>query len=243
LTESLEKTAIGSILYDKSIITEISDDKFAAGGWPHSEPLQGTLGSGGRGQTLFVGNVPRQFVLRHYVRGGLFGKLVDDSFIFTGADATRSFQEWRMLAKMAENNLRVPRPAAARYCRRGPLYTADLITVRIPNVRTLSERLSEQAWSAEFWQSIGCAIHEFHDCGVYHSDMSAHNLQVADDDKLWMLDFDCGRLLPPGTWQQETLNRLHRSLLKVKNLDPTLHFRRENWEQLLEGYFSASRSE
>ena len=148
-----------------------------------------------------------------------------------------------MLAKMADKKLRVPRPAAARFCRRGSLYTADLITVRIPNVRTLSERLSEQEWSPEFWHSIGHAIHEFHDCGVFHSDMSAHNLQIDSDDKLWMLDFDCGRLLPPGAWQQQTLNRLHRSLVKVKGLDPRLHFQRDNWEQLLEGYFSASRSE
>ena len=243
MTESVEKTASGAILFDQSIIREISDDKFAPGGWPHSEPLTGQLGLGGRGQTLFVGNIPRQFVLRHYVRGGLFGKFVRDSFLWTGADSTRSFVEWRMLAKMAEKNLRVPRPAAARYCRHGAFYTADLITVRIPKVRPLSERLTEKVWSAEFWYSIGHAIREFHDSGVYHSDMSAHNLQIDDDSKLWMLDFDRGRLLPPGRWQQQTLSRLHRSLRKVKALDPRLNYRRENWEQLLEGYFSASRSE
>ena len=242
MTESIEKTSNGAILFDQSIIRKISNDKFTAAGWPHSEPLTGQLGSGGRGQTMFVGNVPRQFVLRHFVRGGLFGKLVHDSFLWMGADSTRSFREWRMLAKMADRNLRVPRPAAARYCQHGPFSTADLITVRIPHVRPLSERIAEKARNADFWQSIGRAIYEFHDCGVYHSDMSAHNLQVDDDDKLWMLDFDRGRLLPPGAWQQKTLSRLHRSLLKVKALDPKLNYRRENWEQLLEGYFNASRS-
>ncbi|NNF40596.1 MAG: 3-deoxy-D-manno-octulosonic acid kinase, partial [Woeseiaceae bacterium] len=59
---------------------------------------------------------------------------------------------------------------------------------------------------------------------------------------LWMLDFDKGRLRPPGPWQQVTLSRLHRSLQKILALDPTLNFREENWEQLLAGYFSSSRS-
>jgi hypothetical protein len=57
-----------------------------------------------------------------------------------------------------------------------------------------------------------------------------------------MLDFDRGRLLQPGPWQQKTLSRLHRSLHKIVDLDPRLNFREKNWEQLLEGYFEASRS-
>jgi 3-deoxy-D-manno-octulosonic acid kinase len=243
LTESVEKTATGAILFDQSIIRNISEDMFGPAGWPHVEPVVGELRSGGRGQTLFVGNVPRQFVLRHFVRGGLIGKLVHDSYFFGGADNTRPFLEWRMLAKMAEKNLRVPRPAAARFCKRGPFYTADIITVRIQGVRALSERIAEQDWGEEFWQAIGVAIHEFHDCGVYHADMNAYNLQIDNNGVLWMLDFDRGRLLPPGAWQQETLERLHRSLQKVKSLDPSLYYTRKNWEQLLAGYFSASKSE
>ena len=57
-----------------------------------------------------------------------------------------------------------------------------------------------------------------------------------------MLDFDKGSLKSPGPWQQETLGRLHRSLVKVLGLDPKLHFRAANWEELLEGYFDASKS-
>jgi len=128
LTETVETTATGAILYDKAIINQISDERFTPGGWLHAEILTGELGSAGRGNTLFVGNVPRQFVLRHYMRGGLVGRFVRDSYIFSGADKTRSFREWRLLDKLSSNNLRVPRPAAARYCRRGTFYTADIIT-------------------------------------------------------------------------------------------------------------------
>ncbi len=243
MTETVETTATGAILYDKAIINQISDERFTPGGWLHAEILTGELGSGGRGNTLFVGNVPRQFVLRHYMRGGLVGRFVRDSYVFSGADKTRSFREWRLLDKLSSNNLRVPRPAAARYCRRGTFYTADIITVRIPDVMPLSRYIKDNDPDEEFWQSVGAAIQEFHAAGVYHADMNAYNLQIDKDGLLWMLDFDKGSLKPPGPWQQQTLSRLHRSLHKIRNLDPKLNFRAVNWEQLLEGYFNASRSE
>lgn len=242
LTESIEKTRSGAILYDRSIISEIGDERFDASGWLHAEPVTAVLGAGGRGNTLYVGNVPRQFVLRHYVRGGVVGRLISYSYVWTGADSTRPFREWRMLAKMADSGLRVPRPAAARFQRRGPFYSADLITVRIPEVEPLSARIHESSRSEQFWQRIGEAIRYFHAHGVYHADMSAHNLQIDSSGHLWMLDFDRGRLLAPGPWQQKTLSRLHRSLQKTKTLDPQIHYAQENWEQLLEGYFDASRS-
>ena len=242
MTETVEKTATGAILYDKAIINQISDQRFTPGGWLHAEPLTGPLRSGGRGNTLFVGNVPRQFVLRHYMRGGLIGKLVRDSYVFSGADATRSFMEWRLLDKLSSNKLRVPRPAAARYRQRGTFYTADIITVRIPDVVALSQYIADDNPDEAFWHSVGVAIREFHAAGVYHADMNAYNLQIDGSGLLWMLDFDKGSLKPPGPWQQVTLDRLHRSLQKIVGLDPNLNFRAANWEQLLEGYFAASRS-
>jgi 3-deoxy-D-manno-octulosonic acid kinase len=242
LTETVENTARGAILYDRQVISSISEDRFRPGGWLHAEPIQGRLGSGGRGNTMFVGNIPRQFVLRHYIRGGLIGKLVHDKYVWTGAESTRPFREWRLLAKMSDNGLRVPRPAAARYVRSGPFYTADLITVRVPGVRALSTWIHEQAGGEKFWQGLGAAIYEFHAHGVYHADMNAYNLQIDATGNLWMLDFDRGKLLPAGQWQQQTLSRLHRSLQKIKTQDPALHYDENCWEQLLQGYFAASRS-
>ncbi len=229
------------MLYDRAVINQMTETLFTPAGWRHAEPVTGDLRSAGRGNTLFVGNVPKQFVLRHYRRGGLVGKLVTDLYVYTGQDQVRSFAEWRLLKKMVDFGLRVPRPAAARYRRVGPFYTADLITLRLPDVQPLSAAIAEER-DAGFWQSIGKAIHGFHDHGVYHADMNAYNLQIDPADRLWMLDFDKGRLRTPGTWQQETLRRLHRSLIKIKSLDPRLHFLESDWEALLEGYFSASRS-
>jgi 3-deoxy-D-manno-octulosonic acid kinase len=243
LTETVERTKNGAILYDKAIINQISDERFLAENWPHAEKLTGTLRSGGRGNTMFVGNVPRQFVLRHYVRGGLVGKLVRDTYVFSGEDLTRSFMEWRLLDKLAANNMNVPRPAAARFCRRGTFYTADLITVRIPDVVSLSQYIATAERDEGFWRGLGASIWKFHAAGVYHADLNAYNVQVDKDGDIWLLDFDKGSLRVAGAWQQETLSRLHRSLQKVLRLDPELHFSANNWEQFLAGYFEASKSE
>ncbi len=243
MTETVERTKNAAILYDKAIINQISAERFTPEGWPHAEVLTGPLRSAGRGNTVFVGNIPRQFVLRHFMRGGLVGKIIRDSYLFSGEDLTRSFLEWRLLDKLAANNLNVPRPAAARFVRRGTFYTADIITVRIPDVVSLAQYITGIDHGEAFWHVVGAAIWKFHEAGVYHADMNAYNVQVDKDGDIWMLDFDKGSLKAPGPWQQETLSRLHRSLEKVVGLDPDIRFRTANWEQLLEGYFNAARSE
>ena len=242
MTETVEKTATGAIVYDKTLINQISDECFTPEGWLHAEAVTGELRSAGRGNTLFVGNVPRQFVLRHFIRGGLVGRVVDDSYLFVGEDRTRSFMEWRLLERLSSAQLRVPKPVAARYCRRGIAYTADIITVRLRDVQSLSRFIARRDPGNAFWHATGAAIREFHAAGVHHADMNAYNLQIDKAGQLWMLDFDKGALRAPGPWQQQSLRRLHRSLQKIKRLDPQTHFRKGSWEQLLKGYFEASRS-
>jgi 3-deoxy-D-manno-octulosonic acid kinase len=136
----------------------------------------------------------------------------------------------------------VPRPAAARYVRNGLTYRADLITVRIPGIRPLSDCVLEKRPGTDFWLSVGGQIREFHAAGVCHADMNAFNLQIDQAGRLWMLDLDRGRLLGPGPWQQRTLARLHRSFEKIKARDPRVSFAAEDWDRLLAGYFDASRS-
>ena len=241
MSEIVVRIANGAMLYDPAVINQIEQRHFTAGGWRYVERVGGARRAAGRGNTLFVGNVPQQFVLRHYLRGGLVSRFARDRYVFTGEDATRCFAEWRLLKKMVEFGLRVPRPAAARYRRVGPFYTADLITVCLPGVRPLSAVIAEPQ-GARFWHKLGRAIHGFHSHGVFHADMNAYNLQLDGKNRLWMLDFDKGRLMNPGTWQQQTLHRLHRSLAKLKRLDPRLSFVEADWDRLLDAYFAAAKS-
>jgi len=45
-----------------------------------------------------------------------------------------------------------------------------------------------------------------------------------------------------GQWKQKNIGRLHRSLRKIKQADNSIHYSEVNWNQFLDGYFSASRS-
>lgn len=235
------QTVSGAILYDSDIFKDISDADFQAELWPDSSPVIGRLRSSGRGNTAIVRGDAGEFVLRHFMRGGLIGRLVSDSYFWLGEEATRGFSEWRLLSDLVTMELPVPRPAAARYSRNGLSYQADLLTVLIPDVMPLSERIATKSTNSDFWRKLGRGIASFHKAGAYHADLNAYNVQIGDDDKLWLVDFDRGSLRQPGSWSRKNLKRLRRSLQKIAGLEPALRFSESDWQQLLDGYFSASR--
>jgi 3-deoxy-D-manno-octulosonic acid kinase len=232
----------GAILYDADVLAKVSDGAFSAGTWEASRPVTGTYKSAGRGNTMIVREGQREFVLRRYLRGGLAGQLVRDHYLWMGENANRAFAEFRLLAKLRELSLPVPLPAAARYRRRGLFYTADLMTVRVPGIRSLSDRLTAGTTDASFWQTLGAGIFRFHAAGVFHADLNVSNVQLDARDDLFLLDFDRGKLLPAGPWQQVNLARFHRSLRKLKRFNPAVHYSQADWNDFLKGYFEASRS-
>lgn len=240
--ENVDRTRNGAIIYDASLIPRVSEKTFSAAAWQHVKPVDNVLQSGGRGYTLIIGDGRQEFVLRHYRRGGLIGRVVRDSYVWLDENRTRSFAEWRLLHKLAKRGLPVPVPAVARYCRKGPVYSADIITVRVPGIRPLSVRLAAGSGGPEFWQALGRAICRFHDEGVNHADLSSHNIQLDEQGAMWLLDFDQAKLLQPGSWRQKNLARLHRSLQKIRRLNPGVRYNEKDWEQFLAGYFQASRS-
>src|SRR5690606_23693939 len=133
--------------------------------WPASRPVEGVLRSAGRGSTVIVASDACEFVLRHYRRGGLVGRINHDRYLWWGPERTRAFAEWRLLARLRRHGLPVPRPAAARYRRYGMFYRADLLTVREPGIRPLAARLLKDT-DAAFWRGIGRGIRRFHDACV-----------------------------------------------------------------------------
>jgi 3-deoxy-D-manno-octulosonic acid kinase len=241
LSDTVEKTSNGAILYDTAIVNQMSERRFTARGWQDVKTVSGKLNSSGRGETLIVSDNKIEFVLRHYMRGGFVRHFVKDVYLWQGEEQTRSFAEWRLLHKMFQMGLPVPRPVAARYRRDGMFYTADLLTTRIPGIVPLSERLRSAVDDA-FWLRLGAGLQRFHAAGVCHADLNAYNVQIGRRDALWLLDFDRGAILRPGPWQQQNLGRLHRSLRKIRHLDTALKWRESDWQLLLDGYFQASRS-
>lgn len=242
MSDTVEKTKNGAIVYDTAIVSQISEAAFRASGWKHAHPVEGTPASAGRGETMIVGDGENELVLRHYHRGGLIGRVISDVYVWGGEEQTRSFAEWRLLYKLNAMGLPVPRPVAARYRRAGTFYSADLLTVRIPGIEPLSQRIAASTCTELFWFELGQGIHRFHKAGVFHADLNAYNVQLGPRDELWLLDFDRGRLRPPGTWRQQNLARLHRSLRKVRRLNPHVSWNERHWQRFLDGYFQASRS-
>ena len=226
------------ILYDDALIGNPQELVFDAGDWAARSAIIGF--AEGRGTTFFVQHEGRDFVLRHYLRGGLISRLSADRYVWLGRGRTRAFREWRLLARMREMSLPVPQPAAARVLRHGPFYTADLMTVRIPEATTLSELLTREPLAEGYWIALGSLLLRFHVGGVYHADLNANNILLDRGGRFHLIDFDRGRLRSPApSWQAANLARLRRSLDKLGRRLPEFHFTEADWQNLLTGYRSA----
>jgi 3-deoxy-D-manno-octulosonic acid kinase len=234
--ERIERIGASVILYDGSLINHMREAWFDPATWSGAPAAPGY--SGGRGTTLFITCEGQSWVLRHYHRGGTVARFASDGFAWLGAQRTRSFAEWRLLARIRAAGLPAPRPLAARYVRRGLLYRADLITVRIPDVVPLSTRLARAPLASATWRRVGECVGRFHEAHVYHADLTAHNLQINSNDEIFLLDFDRGRIMPEeGAWRDRNLERLHRSLTKISSTGG-IRFGESEWEAVMQGYRS-----
>ena len=230
-------TARGAMLYDASRCGQPDPCIFEREAWRARGSLEET--AGGRGSVAFLRDGERRWVLRHYRRGGLVARLLDDSYLWTGAERTRSFREWRLLRLLHGWRLPVPAPVAARYERRGFVYRADLITEELPTRRTLAQSLAAGPLDAATWRAVGACVGRLHARGVQHADLNAHNLLLGDGGEVYVLDFDRGRVRARGAWERQVLARLERSLAKVTAALPPGRFDAAAWTALLAGCGSA----
>jgi 3-deoxy-D-manno-octulosonic acid kinase len=222
------------MLYDASRAGNAVAGWFDPAYWKERNEVEGE--ARGRGTTHFVRSGKQQFVLRHYRRGGLIARVMGDRYVWRNESATRAFAEWQLLYHLRRAGLPVPAPVAARYRRQGPFYTADLITERLTDSISLADALQRRGIPILGWITIGRCIRTFHDLGVCHPDLNAHNILLVGDDSVYLIDFDRGRLLKPGMWCDGNLVRLRRSLEKITYKLPPEHFSEADWHGLLDGY-------
>jgi 3-deoxy-D-manno-octulosonic acid kinase len=196
----------------------------------------------GRGAAAFIDADGRRLVLRHYRRGGWAARVSVDRYLWREPDATRSFVEWHLLYLMRRAGLPVPVPIAASYRRTGRrTYSADLLTEQITGVRSLAERLTAAPLPLTGWIAVGRCLRRFHDDGVCHADLNAHNVLMDDESRVSLIDFDRGRLRRPGLWCDGNLVRLRRSVEKITAMLPAEHFSDADWASLLDAYFAAAQ--
>ena len=233
----------GGILYDASRVGKPGDAVFERGHWAANHALDEMRG--GRGSVAILRSADERWVLRHYLRGGWAAKFATDRYLWTGADRTRSFAEWRLLAKLYRSGLPVPAPIAARYARKGLTYRADLITEYLPGLRTLAEAITGGSLGEAEWRQTGATIASFHHAGVHHADLNAHNILLNVEGQapapVYVLDFDRGRIRARGAWEESVLQRLHRSLEKIRS-QSRARFEEEEWRWLMAGYREASKN-
>lgn len=178
----------------------------------------------------------QQWVLRHYWRGGLMAKFSRDAYLYRGLTTTRAYAELALLAQLHQEGFAVPNPIAAKIERFGIWYRGDIIIERVANAKDLVAHLAKHLMNNTQWQQLGATIAQFHVRGVYHADLNAKNILLADN-KFYLIDFDRGVIKPPQTnWQQANLQRLLRSFKKEQAKLPQLQFSDVDFQQLLTGY-------
>ena len=200
--------------HDAGVVPAPDMEWFDPDWWARQGRLQ--AGDGGRGGIAFIDTPAGPCALRHCHRGGLAARFSKDKYLWTGARRVRSFAEFELLAQMLRQGLPVPAPVAAGCQRRGLWYEADLITRRIA-ADTLAARLG-RGGGPDFAlaTALGTTIARFHGAGVQHADLNVENILVDAGNRVWLLDFDRGRLRRPSRrWQQASLARLQRSVAKL----------------------------
>ena len=232
-------------LIDQDILEQAGASQFEPAWYQQHQSLRGQ--AQGRGAAYFItlldtSNGKLDCVLRHYRRGGWMARLTDDKYFWNGLEQTRAWREWNLLRAMVEKQLPVPRPLAARVRHRGWHYTADIITQEIAMAQSLAALLAKEEMRDELWRRLGHTLRQFHQHGIYHADLNAHNILLNNKEQFYLIDFDKGEQRAPArAWRQANIERLHRSLQKLRLQNPqSFHFSLHHWGALLQAYSSGN---
>lgn len=220
-----------------------------------NEPSRNT---NGRGSVYFKttntanGNI--RVVIKKYQRGGMVRHINKSLYWHRHHSESRVWHEFHLLNNMTALGLPVPTPVAGRVTRKLPQwYSSTIVTREIEHAVTLAEKLHRSVSGnsdEELWVATGRTIKRFHDANVYHADLNASNILIADSGDIYLIDFDKGRFRTDhrADWKQDNLQRLKRSLLKFKrggvNRESSLaphhgsgfRFSDDGWQLLLSGY-------
>jgi len=193
----------------------------------------------GRGSAWFVARGGEEWALRHYRRGGwIASRFSFDRYLWLGEARVRSFVEWRLLEGLAAQGLPVPQAVGAAYGRGWFTYRCDLLTRRIRGAAPLSDALGAGPLAPACWHAVGALVARFHRAGVDHADLNAHNILMAADGSLHLIDFDRCRLRTGAAraWRRRNLARLRRSFAKVTLGLPPARFGAAEWAEVMRGY-------
>lgn len=221
------------IWYDDSYIDEVSESIFDSHYWQQQNKVLGS--AKGRGTTWFVQTPKLVAALRHYCRGGLFGKIVKDYYLFKCWHCSRPHLEFQLLHTLITAGVHVPRPIAARAVKKGFVYQADILTEKIKSAHSLLDILSKSPVTHQCYQQIGREIAKMHTAQVNHTDLNIHNILIDAQQQVWIIDFDKCSVEQGDNWKEQNLARLKRSFAKELN-KRQIHWQESDFAALLDGY-------
>ena len=230
--QTIQNTSEGQVIFDDGLVAEPGAHLFDSTAWgacatPHSE---------GRSVVWRIQVEKGSWLLKHYWRGGLVGRLVSRHYWFFGFGATRMSREFRLLRDLYEAGLPVPRPVAALTQRYLLLfYSGSLLTEYLPGGESLASRIRSATTSDVPWEAVGAVLRRFHDDGVMHHDLNASNILLGPE-QIYLIDFDKGRQVSSAgeaSWKEGNLRRLRRSLDKLLEAGGDIE---DSWARLRAGY-------
>ena len=95
------------VLYDAALHEHVDASWFDPGHWRDARGVERE--TSGRGAVLIVPHGDETWVVRHYRRGGYVARLIEDHYIWLGVERSRSFREWRLLRRLHDAGLPVPK--------------------------------------------------------------------------------------------------------------------------------------
>lgn len=199
------------ILYDPSALDVVSPEWLDPAFWRIRNAVLAVFG--GRGQALAVDTDAGPAVLRRYMRGGMVARISKDRFFFMGHHRSRSFREFRILARLHAMGLPVPKPLLAGSERRWLTGRCGILTRLLEN--TISLPQAADILEAEHWRRLGETLSRFFAAGVVHADLNAHNLLIDGEGNWHVVDFDRARVEDRAVDPEPMLKRLERSLQKL----------------------------
>ncbi len=183
-----------------------------------SKPARDEAGErvcGGRGGTRRV-RLPggKVVYLRKCLRGGMVRWFVRDLYWLR---PERPFRELMVVEKARAVGCPVPAIVAAASEDVGPFYRGWVVSEEIPDSRPLIDALAATSDPSSLLARVSAVIERLHAAGIYHVDLTGNNILVADDGRVFVLDFDRAFFASPGSpkWSARGRARLWRSLVKL----------------------------
>tara|TARA_R110000868_G_scaffold57472_8_gene177391 strand:+ start:100 stop:834 length:735 start_codon:yes stop_codon:yes gene_type:complete len=221
------------MLFDEEHFPKPTPKMFTGQYWQTQNAIIGQ--AKGRGTTYFFQHNNNEYVLRHYRRGGLIGKVLSDQYLYIGLEQSRAWQEFKLLQYMQTLDLACPTPIAAMLNKSGLYYQADIISAKIQGAQDLHHILLDRILTPDVWQKIGQTIAEFHNHQIYHHDLNIHNIMLDAKHGVWLIDFDKCGIRQGENWKRSNMARLKRSFEKEKRLG-NIYWESADWQKLMTAY-------